>query len=123
MNPLEGIRVLLEAATPETTMPAQIVFSNSAVQQISGGQTKSIAWVDISEIHTYRLDAITHEVIYVVLQHVNGHSFELRDDMNGWDELLTALASLVGRPVEDIRSRILSLKADDEPIVLYPGDA
>ncbi len=76
-------------------------------------------WEDITEIHTYKIGAMTHIVTYAVVEHVSGHQLELRDDMQGWDTLVQAVASRMNQPVADTRSMISNQMVDGDPVVLY----
>jgi hypothetical protein len=84
-----------------------------------GGRSILVPWAEVSQVHTYKADAIFESVTYTVVQLTYGEDITLFEDMEGWEEFLSVLAARSGRAVDALRSAITNQPSGGEIIVLY----
>ena len=69
-------------------------------QQLTTPFGTSIRWDEVVAVHAHRIDAITHSVTMITLDHVCGEFVEFDTDEDGFDTVRENMAKYLPLPVD-----------------------
>ena len=72
-----------------------LIFDENSLSTPSGS---SIRWDEVVAVHAEKIDAITHELTTIILDHECGESVEFQIDDAGFDSLKDELVNLLPLP-------------------------
>jgi hypothetical protein len=105
------------------SMKARIHCTSKDIELVwDGGQRVQIPWDEVSQVYTYKDDAIAHYVTYTIVQLTYGEDITLFEDMEGWEEFLSVLGNRAGMPIDALRRKIAEQTVGGDVIVLYEQD-
>jgi hypothetical protein len=79
----------------------------------------SMPWLDIVQIHAYKLDMIQSWSVIVEFQHTSGHCLEVRDDAEGWARMVEAIASKASVSPAAMMEALGKLDVNGEVVLLF----
>ncbi|GEM_PF-5327514 len=95
---------------------SKIFLLNDRLELLYGGnQVMFIRWDEIHAVHLEKVNLINSTSVALIFDYENGEHFEVRDIMQGWDDLINNLDKYI--PLIDSNLRHLINLCNDEKIL------
>src|SRR5687767_1312637 len=100
-------------------MPVLTADNEGVWWQDGPARRSGIAWNEVHSASGSKLDCKTHHVTVVTLDWENGEYFELMNNWEGFDEVVSQFSSRLSGLAPDWIARVESLTPYDNPIVVW----